>query len=75
MKDFFTIGIVLGLSAGFAPGPLTALVISETLQHDIRSNPTLHTDQKGSSRYRFLHPFGDVLVATYFMSTCLENLF
>ncbi len=37
MTEFFTIGIVLGLSAGFAPGPLLALVISETLQHDIRS--------------------------------------
>ena len=31
------IGIVLGLSAGFAPGPLLTLVISETLQHDIKS--------------------------------------
>jgi len=30
-------GTVLGLSAGLAPGPLLALVISETLQHDIRS--------------------------------------
>ena len=37
MTEFFSIGIVLGLSAGFAPGPLLALVISETLQHDIRS--------------------------------------
>lgn len=37
MMEFFTIGIVLGLSAGFAPGPLLTLVISETLQHDIRS--------------------------------------
>jgi len=37
MAEFFTIGIVLGLSAGFAPGPLLTLVISETLQHDIRS--------------------------------------
>jgi threonine/homoserine/homoserine lactone efflux protein len=27
----------MGLSAGFAPGPLLALVISETLQHDIKS--------------------------------------
>ena len=37
MTDFITIGIVLGLSAGFAPGPLLTLVISETLRHDIRS--------------------------------------
>jgi threonine/homoserine/homoserine lactone efflux protein len=37
MAEYFTIGIVLGLSAGFAPGPLLTLVISETLQHDIRS--------------------------------------
>lgn len=27
----------MGLSAGFAPGPLLTLVISETLRHDIRS--------------------------------------
>ena len=37
MTEFITIGIVLGLSAGFAPGPLLTLVISETLRHDIRS--------------------------------------
>jgi len=35
--SFLTIGAILGLSAGFAPGPLLALVISETLQHDIKS--------------------------------------
>jgi threonine/homoserine/homoserine lactone efflux protein len=34
MLTFLTAGIVLGLSAGFAPGPLLALVVSETLQHD-----------------------------------------
>lgn len=28
---------MLGLSAGFAPGPLLTLVISETLQHDYKS--------------------------------------
>ncbi len=37
MLHFLTIGIVLGLSAGLAPGPLLTLVISETLQHDIRA--------------------------------------
>ncbi|MGI9569132.1 MAG: LysE family translocator [Desulfobulbia bacterium] len=37
MIHFLTIGTVLGLSAGFAPGPLLALVISETLQNDVRS--------------------------------------
>jgi len=37
MLDFLTIGIILGLSAGLAPGPLLTLVISETLQHDIKS--------------------------------------
>ncbi|MDD2851782.1 MAG: LysE family transporter [Desulfuromonadaceae bacterium] len=37
MIDFLIIGILLGLSAGFAPGPLLTLVISETLQHGIRS--------------------------------------
>ncbi len=29
-------GTVLGLSAGFAPGPLLTLVITQTLKHDIR---------------------------------------
>lgn len=37
MIYFLTIGTLLGLSAGFAPGPLLALVISETLQHGIKS--------------------------------------
>ncbi len=37
MIYFLTIGTVLGLSAGFTPGPLLMLVISETLQHDIKS--------------------------------------
>lgn len=37
MINFLTIGSILGLSAGFAPGPLLTLVISETLRHDIKS--------------------------------------
>ncbi len=37
MINFLTIGIILGLSAGFAPGPLLTLLISETLRHDIKS--------------------------------------
>jgi len=37
MIHYLTIGAVLGLSAGFAPGPLLTLVISETLQHGIKS--------------------------------------
>lgn len=37
MVDYTTLGILLGLSAGFAPGPLLALVISETLRHDVKS--------------------------------------
>ncbi len=37
MIDFLTIGIMLGLSAGLAPGPLLTLVISESLQHGVRS--------------------------------------
>ncbi len=37
MLNILTIGIVLGLSAGFAPGPLLTLVISETLRHDVRA--------------------------------------
>jgi threonine/homoserine/homoserine lactone efflux protein len=34
---FLTLGIVLGLSAGFAPGPLLTLLFSETLQHGTKS--------------------------------------
>jgi len=37
MIHFLTIGVVLGLSAGLAPGPLLTLVISETILHDIRA--------------------------------------
>lgn len=37
MIAFLTIGIILGLSAGLTPGPLLALVISETIQHDMKS--------------------------------------
>lgn len=37
MIHYLTIGIILGLSAGFAPGPLLTLVISETLQKNMRS--------------------------------------
>jgi threonine/homoserine/homoserine lactone efflux protein len=35
--SFLTTGTILGLSAGFAPGPLLALVVSETLQHDMKA--------------------------------------
>lgn len=37
MTHYFFLGAVLGLSAGFSPGPLLALVISETLRHDIKA--------------------------------------
>jgi threonine/homoserine/homoserine lactone efflux protein len=37
MMYFLTIGAVLGLSAGIAPGPLLTLLISETLQHGTKS--------------------------------------
>ncbi len=37
MISFLTAGTILGLSAGFAPGPLLALVISETLKHDMKA--------------------------------------
>ncbi len=30
-------GALLGLSAGFSPGPLLALVVSETISHDVKS--------------------------------------
>jgi len=37
MLHILTLGTVLGLSAGFAPGPLLTLVIAETLRYDIRA--------------------------------------
>jgi threonine/homoserine/homoserine lactone efflux protein len=37
MLHYLTIGTILGLSAGFSPGPLLTLVISESLQHGIKS--------------------------------------
>jgi threonine/homoserine/homoserine lactone efflux protein len=36
MLSFLSAGIVLGLSSGFSPGPLLALVISQTLRHGIK---------------------------------------
>jgi threonine/homoserine/homoserine lactone efflux protein len=36
MITFLGAGALLGLSAGFSPGPLFALVLSQTLQHGIR---------------------------------------
>jgi len=37
MISFLATGIILGLSAGLSPGPLLALVISETMRHNIRA--------------------------------------
>lgn len=37
MIQYLTIGTILGLSAGFSPGPLLTLVISETLEHDFKA--------------------------------------
>jgi threonine/homoserine/homoserine lactone efflux protein len=37
MVHYLAMGTVLGLSSGFSPGPLLTLVISETLQHDIKA--------------------------------------
>jgi threonine/homoserine/homoserine lactone efflux protein len=37
MIHFLSIGVILGLSAGFMPGPLLTLVISETLQHNTKA--------------------------------------
>ncbi len=31
--EFITLGVILGLSSGITPGPLLALVLSESLQH------------------------------------------
>lgn len=37
MLYFLTLGTVLGLSAGFVPGPLLTLVIAETVRHNFRA--------------------------------------
>ncbi|MHC1725236.1 MAG: LysE family translocator [Syntrophobacteraceae bacterium] len=37
MTELWTTGVILGLSAGISPGPLLTLVITETLQHGVRS--------------------------------------
>lgn len=37
MISFLFAGTLLGLSAGFSPGPLLALVLAETLRHDVRA--------------------------------------
>jgi threonine/homoserine/homoserine lactone efflux protein len=37
MFEFLSAGILLGLAAGFTPGPLLVLVISETLRHTIKA--------------------------------------
>ena len=37
MIEFFSAGTLLGLAAGFSPGPLLVLVISETLRHNIKA--------------------------------------
>ena len=37
MTPFLVAGMILGFSAGVAPGPLLALIIAETLQHDLKA--------------------------------------
>lgn len=37
LGEFISLGIGLGVSAGFAPGPLTTVVISESLEHGVKS--------------------------------------
>jgi threonine/homoserine/homoserine lactone efflux protein len=37
MIQYFTMGALLGFSAGLAPGPLLTLVVSETLAYNIRA--------------------------------------
>jgi threonine/homoserine/homoserine lactone efflux protein len=41
MMNYLITGGILGLSAGFSPGPLLALVISETLRYDIKAGVTV----------------------------------
>ncbi len=41
MLEYLTTGVLLGLSAGLAPGPLLTLVITETLSHDLKAGATV----------------------------------
>jgi len=41
MPRYLLIGTLLGLSAGFAPGPLLTLVIAETLRHGVGAGVTV----------------------------------
>ena len=36
MLSALLVGVMFGLSAGFAPGPLLTLVITQTLQHNTK---------------------------------------
>ena len=36
MAFFLSAGVVMGLSAGFSPGPLLALVLSHTVRYGVR---------------------------------------
>ena len=37
LSQFISLGVGLGLSAGFAPGPLTTVVITESLTHGVKN--------------------------------------
>ncbi len=37
LKEFISLGVGLGVSAGFTPGPLTTVVISESLEHGVKN--------------------------------------
>lgn len=37
MINYLTLGSILGLAAGLSPGPLLTLVVTETLQHDVKA--------------------------------------
>ena len=65
MIHFLTLGVILGLSAGFAPGPLLTLVISETLQHGIKSGIKIAIAP-------FITDF-PIIILTLFILTKLSN--
>ncbi len=37
LTEYISLGVGLGLSAGFAPGPLTTVVITESLEHGVKN--------------------------------------
>jgi threonine/homoserine/homoserine lactone efflux protein len=65
LEKFLIMGLVLGLSAGFAPGPLTTLIITESLQHGTKAGLKV-------SLAPFVTDFPIILFSLFFLATLAE---